>query len=194
MQNKKRRIIAVMCLLCVVIAGIFVLFSIENNEPVQHKNNPDVLVDSGEAQEVLDEPPVPLNSIATKVSAGDTVVVNVFADVMDDVYGYQFCINYDGDFIEYRKRLHSDIDEIQTIFAADMERSLLVGATMIGDAEGYSGSDVPVCRAEFTALNDFLLNPDFTSDHISLSDVNIVTSDKKYLENVGGWTARITIE
>jgi hypothetical protein len=169
-------------------------FFIGRNDPVQEDNNPDVLVDSGVTQVDLDESQVPLGNIATTVSAGDTVVINIFADDMDDVYGYQFNINFDGDFIEYKKRLYSDINDILTIFATDKEWYLLVGATMIGEVQGYSGQDVPVCRVEFVALTDFELNPDFTSDHIALSDVNVVTSDKQYLENVDGWTASMTVQ
>ena len=193
-QNKKHRNMAVLCVLCVVVVGVSMWFFIGRNDPVQEENNPDVLVDSGGTQMDFDEPRVPLGNIATTVSAGDTVVINIFADGMDDVYGYQFNINFDEDFVEYKKRLFSDIDDILTIFATDKEWYLLVGATMIGEAQGYSGQDVPVCRVEFAALTDFELNPDFTSDHIALSDVNVVTSDKQYLENVDGWTASMTVQ
>jgi len=187
MQNKKHRNIAVLCLLCVTVVGFSMWVFLGNNNPVKDENNSDVLVD-------MNEPQVPLGNIATTISAGDTVVINVYAAEMDDVYGYQFNINFDRDFIEYKKRLYSDIDEILTIFATDKEWYLLVGATMIGDAKGYSGQDVPVCRVEFIALTDFELNPDLTSDHIALSDVNIVKSDLQYLENIDGWTASVTLQ
>jgi hypothetical protein len=185
-QNKKHRNIAVLGILCVAVVGVFMWFYMGNNNPVKDENNPDVLVD-------MNEPQVPLGNIATTISAGDTVVINVYAAEMDDVYGYQFNINFDRDIIDYKKRFYSDIDEILTIFATDKEWYLLVGATMIGDAKGYSGQEVPVCRVEFIALTDFELNPDFTSDHIALSDVNVVTSDLQYLENVDGWTASMTV-
>lgn len=127
-----------------------------------------------------------VGAVATQISAGDIVVVNIFAEEMNDVYGYQFDINYGREYLEYRNRLYSDIDGILTIFAADKEEHLLIGATMVGDQKGYSGQDVPVCRVEFIALSD--LDP----GQITLSKVNIVQDDLMYLENIGGWTARIT--
>ena len=158
----------------------------EKNYSVKDENNPDVLIN-------LNEPQVPLSNITPTILMGDTVVINIFADEMDDVYGYQFNINFDGDYIEYKKRLYSGIDEITTIFAKDEEWYLLVGATMIGGSSGYCGQKVPVCRIEFLALADFELNPDFTSDHIALSDVSVVTSDLQYIEKVEGWTASMTV-
>jgi len=185
-QNRKRRSIAILSILCISVVSISILFFWGNNIPDEENGALDSIS--------LEEPQVPLASIATKISAGDIVVLNVFADEMNDVYGYQFDINYDKDIIEYRKRLYSDIDEIITIFATDKEWYLLVGATMIGDAEGYTGQEVPVCRVEFVALTDFELNVDSSSDHIAVSGVNIVTGDLQYLENVAGWTASMTVQ
>ena len=186
MQNKKHRNIAALCILCVIIAGGSMWFLFGKNDPDSDGNNPDDLFD-------LDDAQVPLSNAPRKISAGDTVVVNVFADEMYDVYGYQFDIHFDKDFIEYRKRLFSDIDQITTIFATDKEWYLLVGATMIGNAKGYSGQAVPVCRVEFVALTDFELNTDLSSDHIALSGVNVVTGDLQYLENIEGWTTTMTV-
>jgi hypothetical protein len=132
-------------------------------------------------------PLVPSNAAESKISAGDIVIVNVFAEEMDGVYGYQFDLNYDREELVYSNRLYSDINGITTIFSADKERSLLVGAMMIGGMKGYCGKGVPVCRVEFTALSD--CDP----GQIMLSKVNIVKDDLQYFENVEGWSASITI-
>jgi len=207
MKNKKHRNIAVLCILCVSILGFSMWFFNGKSNPVKDENNhvkdeinparyqsnpakdeinPDDLID-------LDESNFPLGNISTKISAGDIVVVNVAADEMDDVYGYQFDMNYDRDYLEYKKRLFSDIDDIITIFATDKEWYLLVGATMTGDVRGYSGREVPVCRVEFVALNDFDLKTDSSSEHITVSSVNVTKDDLQYIENVDGWTASISV-
>lgn len=176
-SNKKHRNIAVFGVLCALVAGFSMWFFISDRAPVAD----------------IDEPEVPLGSFATTISAGDIVVVNVSADELDAMYGYQFDVDYNREYLEYRKRLYSDIDEILTIFATDKEQNLLVGATMIGDAKGYSGQGVPVCRVEFIALSDFDMEPDFDAKYITLSRVNVVSDDLSYLENVDGWTASITV-
>ncbi|MCL2153958.1 MAG: cohesin domain-containing protein [Oscillospiraceae bacterium] len=198
-HNKKHRSIAILlCILCVSAVSLSIWFFKEKRDLAdfaKDENSPDVLTD-------LNDPQVPLSNtattisagdIATTVSAGDIVVVSVFADEMDDVYGYQFDMNYYTEYLEYRNRLYSDIDEITTIFATDKEQYLLVGATMIGDTKGYSGHQIPVCHVEFTALSDFDIEPDLTEKYITLSRVNVVKDDLLYSENVTGWTANITI-
>jgi hypothetical protein len=194
LRNKKYRTIAMMCVLCVCIMGISVWFVSRGNRPAKEGNNavaPVVGIPVGyDAPDSLQESYVTLVTLdndLVSISAGDTVVVSVFADEMTDVYGYQFDIGYDKESLEYGKHLYSDIDEIITIFATDKEQCLLVGATMIGDVKGYSGQDVLVCRVEFTALAD--CDPDY----ITLSGVNIVTDDLRYLETVDGWTTNITV-
>ena len=171
----KYRNIVVLCMLFICVAGLAIWFCFGKSDPV---------ID-------LREQETPLDGIRTKIIAGDTVVVNIFADEMDSVYSYQFDINYDRDFLEYNKRVYSDIDEILTIFASDKEWRLIVGATMIGEAKGYSGRKVSVCQLEFGALVDFELNHDSTSDHMTISSVNIVKDDLQYLEDVDGWTINI---
>jgi len=186
-HNKKHRYLAVLCILCVAVIGVSMWIFPGKGDPVGDDNNPGIPVDLGAQQ-------VPLGNISTAVSAGDTVIVNVFADIMDDVYGYQFDINFDSDIIKYGKRLYSDIGEIATIFAKDKEWYLLVGATMTDFEKGFSGRQVSVCHVEFAALADFELSPDLTSDHITISSVNTVTGDSQYLENVDGWTVRISVK
>jgi len=186
LQDRKHGNIAILSILCVSVIGLSMIFFVRNDNPAEEGNSPETV-------NMEEDPQVPLGSIATKISAGDTVVLRVFADEMENVYGYQFDLNFDRDIIDYKKRLYSDIDDIITIFATDKEWYLLVGATMIGDAEGYTGREVPVCRVEFVALVDFELNADFSSDHIALSGVNIVTGDLQYLENVEGWTASMAL-
>ena len=170
-KNKKYKTIVVLslCILCISALGFSIQLIAWND-----------VVDIQEAQ-------IPPGGVLDHISAGDTVIVNVFADEMNAVYGYQFDINYDRDCLEYKNRLYSDIDEIATIFATDKQEGLLVGATMIGDAKGYYGQEVPVCRVEFTVLSDF------DPRQVSLSRVNLVTDDLSYLENADGWTTSITV-
>ena len=169
MQHKKQRNIAVLCISCVAVVGFFTWFFIGNRNPVGSE------------------------SILDAISAGDVVVISVFADEMYDVYGYQFDMYYNRDYLEYSKRLTSDIDGISTIFATEKERYLLVGATMIGEVDGHSGQEVPVCHVEFVALADYEPNADISLVHTAISNVNIVTGDLQYMENVEGWTTSMTV-
>ena len=171
LNNKKHRNITVLCILCVSLIGLSVWFFTD-----------------GSSDTNIDETQVPLSNAPTKITEGDIVIVNVFADALNDVYGYQFEINYNRELLEYRKYLYSDIDDIITIFATDKEQFLLIGATMIGAEKGYSGQHVPVCRVEFVALSDF------DPRHITLSGVNVLTDKLQYLENVTGWSADITVQ
>ena len=185
LKDNRYRVIAI-CILCACILAFSVWFLAERITSVNEAKNPNNLVDT-------DGSKVSLGNKVTTISTGDTVVINVYADEMDAVYGYQFDLNYDREFLEYKKRLYSDIDEILTIFATDKEWYLLVGATMIGDMKGYSGQEVPVCRLEFVALAEFDLGDSFASDHITLARVNVVKDDLHYVENIGGWTTSITV-
>jgi len=188
-QSKKHRNIAILCTLCVcvAVAGFSAWFFVGKDAPATEDGATGILDDLGKEG-------VPLDSFLGQVSTGDVVVVNVFADEMYCVYGYQFDINYNKECLEYRKRLHSDIDEIITIFATDKEQQLLIGATMVGDAKGYSGQGVPVCRVEFVAVSDFELEPDFAMKYVMLSTVNVVTDDLQYLENVDGWAVSLVVQ
>ncbi|MCL2137154.1 MAG: cohesin domain-containing protein [Coriobacteriia bacterium] len=123
----------------------------------------------------------------TLVTAGDVVVVNIYAQSLEDVYAYQFNLNYDADKLDYQKHLYSDINDIPTIFAVVKGSYLLVGATMIGAREGFSGKNVSVCRVEFTALDDFYL------ETITISSVCTVSGTLQYLEDVDGWTTELSI-
>jgi len=175
LNNRKHRNIVVLSTLCVCVIGFSIWFITGKNTSI---------IEDG----------VPLGSYLGQVSLGDIIVVNVTADELDNVYGYQFDVYFNRDYLEYNKRLYSDIDDIITIFATDKEKYLIVGATMIGDAEGYSGRDVPVCRVEFTALNDFVVSEDFSSELFGISRVSVVTEDLQYLENVEGWTASLAVQ
>ena len=193
LQDKKHRNIVIASVICIVIAGFAVWF-FTGNTASDASGDPVLETEEDTADQiVMEEQQVPLGDMNVLVAAGDVVVVNVFAKEFSDVYGYQFEINYDSEYVEYNKRLHSEIDEIITIFATDKEWYLLVGATMIGDTEGFSGANVAVCRVEFMALADFMLNDDLTSDHFAISSVNTVTSDLQYLEDIEGWTATISV-
>ena len=180
LNNRKHRNTAIISILCVAVAGFSIwAFTGNGNSPV-----PVSLVDQQ----------APAGNEMTSVSAGDIVVVNVLADEMDDVYGYQFDVHYDKDCLEYSKCLYSDIDDILTIFANYVEDFLLVGATMLGDMEGHNGKEIPVCRVEFTALRDFESGEDLASGFYGISRVNVVTGDLQYLEDIDGWSANIAVQ
>ena len=129
---------------------------------------------------------IPLGGKPVTISAGDTLVLTVSAPALQDVYGYQFDINYDQGAFRYEKRIYSDIGEIPTIFAKDKEQYLLVGATMTGDTPGFTGEAVNVCRVEFVALTDYKEVP------FTLSRVNVVGSDLEYTENIDNWTVSLS--
>ena len=89
LKNKKHRTIVVLCIciLCISAFGFFIQLIAWNDSVNLH-----------EAQ-------LPLDGALDHISAGDTVFVNVIADEMNAVYGYQFDINYDRDCLEYKNRL-----------------------------------------------------------------------------------------
>lgn len=187
MQNKKHRNAVISYILCVSVISFAIWLTAGKNDPEKDEYNPDVLVE-------LNGPQVPLSDMATAISAGDTILISVYANEMEDVYGYQFNMSYFVDYLEYSGRIYSDIDEILTIFATNKGQHLLIGATMIGAAKGYSGQEIPVCHLEFTAMSDFELEPEYdVMKYIALSQVNVVRDDLEYLENITGWTANITI-
>jgi hypothetical protein len=118
------------------------------------------------------------------VKAGQKVVVTVTSPAVEDMYGYQFEMRYDGDLLAYDDGLSSKIDGIQTIFAREFDGYQLVGATMIGEREGFTGEGQAVCELAFQAKVDQKV-----SDlPISLGKVGVVTSGLEYKEGVEGWT------
>ena len=117
------------------------------------------------------------------VLAGQNIVVTVTADSLEDMYGYQFRLNYDKEELEYEGTLTSKIEDIQNIFSEPMEGYELVGATMIGEKSGVFGQDKQICEMVFTVKKDGTL----TDLGISISDINVVTSELQYVEGVDGW-------
>lgn len=122
------------------------------------------------------------------ISAGESVLVTVTADSIEDIYGYQFHMNYDKSNVEYiENSVASNMDEITTIFSKSKEAYELVGATMIGDGEGVSGRKKAICEMKFkvkkkTKLKDL---------DIFISDVNVVQSNLEYVEGVDGWSVEV---
>jgi len=124
------------------------------------------------------------------VLAGQGIVVTVAADSLEDVYGYQFQMNYDESELEYAGGLASKIEGITTIFAKPFEGYQLVGATMVGDRAGFSGEGHAVCEMAFTAKRDGALSGFAAA--LSISDINVVTSDLEYKEGVEGWSVSLS--
>lgn len=123
------------------------------------------------------------------VAAGQFVVVTVTADALDDVYGYQFNMQYNKDELEYTDSITS-LTDIKTIFSKDMGTHELVGATMVGEQNGISGKNKAMCQMVFTAKKDINLS----DVDLSISKVNTVKSDLEYIENIEGWRLKAKVQ
>lgn len=123
------------------------------------------------------------------VAAGQEVVVTIKADSLENMYGYEFRLNYDDTQLDYDGALYSKADGIQTIFSKPFDGHELVGATMIGEQEGLTGKNVIMCEMVFTSLIDGTLG-DFD---IELTHVNVVKSDMEYLEGLEGWEYSLAV-
>lgn len=128
--------------------------------------------------------PQPANMIKT----GQNFTVSVKANEVSNLFGYQFNLNYDNEKATYNGGLKSSISGINTIFKKDMSDHLLVGATMIGDAQGYSGQDITVCSMAFTATDDF------DPSSFTINRVNTVDANQNYVENINGWSIDVKAE
>ena len=132
-----------------------------------------------------------------EVKAGQNVVVTVMADKLEDMYGYQFQMNYDPGQLEYTgSSPTSKIDDIQWVFSTAFDGYELVGGTMTGDKAGISGSNKALCELVFTAKQDGKLS-DFT---LSISEINTVKApegasieDMEYVEGIQGWSIKSAV-
>jgi prefoldin subunit 5 len=122
---------------------------------------------------------------ADSIKAGHDFTVTVKANEVVNLYGYQFNLNYDNKKAAYKDSLKSSVSEISTIFKKDMSDHLLVGATMIGNAPGYSGQNVTMCTMVFTATED--LDP----SAFAINGVSIVDAEQNYVENISGWSIEV---
>lgn len=118
------------------------------------------------------------------IKAGQEITVTVYAGTVSDMYGYQFDLNFDKSKVSYKSGLKSSISGISTIFKKDNPDYLLIGATMIGDKQGYSGNDVNICTLVFAA------NADCDLSSFGISEVSTVDSTQKYVENISGWSCK----
>ena len=124
------------------------------------------------------------------VLEGQRIVVTVHAAELDDVYGYQFHLNYNPNQVEWAGSLTSKVEDITLIFSRSFNTYELVGATMIGEREGVSGRNVEVAELVLIAdMEAYLLDFD-----ISISHVNVVRSDMEYLEDVEGWSLSFSVQ
>lgn len=119
------------------------------------------------------------------IKAGQEFIVYVKADEVQNLYGYQFRLNYDKNRAIYTGKLASEINGISTIFSKEMDDHLLVGATMIGNTPGYTGQNETVCKILFTA------NEDIDPSDFAISNVNTVDADQNYIENISGWSIEL---
>ena len=124
---------------------------------------------------------------AHTVMEGDVLTIHVAAPEVSDLYGYQFRLEYDDTSFAV-DGLQSLISDIPTIFKKDFDGYVLVGATMTGDAPGYSASDTQLCEVKLTALADGV------RPEVKLSKVSVVSSQLDYTEDITGWTYEVTAE
>ena len=127
---------------------------------------------------VIAEPEIPLAENFKILNAGDTVTVKIYANKLTDVYGYQFKLHFDESALEY-SNVSSSIPEIGLIFPKQFPGYLLVGATKVGQVQGFSSDSesVPVCEVILRA------NKNGVSPQILLQEVNTIDSLLNY--NVG---------
>jgi len=120
----------------------------------------------------------------TTLTEGEALTVRITADAVEDLYGYQFQLEYNDKLLSI-DGIRSLLDDMPTIFKKDFDGYVLVGATMTGDTPGYSASDVPLCELELSARSIGELS------NIKLSKVNVVSSELEYTEDVTGWAYEI---
>ena len=144
---------------------------------------------------VISDTPVPLAMAYTPevtegyANVGDTVVVRIFAQNVQDMYGYQYNLNYDKKELTYTKKLTSKVEGLDMIFAKDFDTYVLVGSTKVGPLPGFTGSNLSVCEVSFTANKAM----DLTELSISLEKVNIVDSKLVYTEGVTNWSCSAVV-
>ena len=119
------------------------------------------------------------------VNAGDTITIRVSANRVENMYGYSFKLNYDESALEYIENSgHTAIADFSFVFPKQFDGYLLVGATMVGPNQGFTGQNVHVLDLDFKVLQD--------GPSISITEVNVVGADLAYYdEGVSGWTFEI---
>jgi len=125
---------------------------------------------------------------AQEVRAGDEISISITAAQVSDMYAYQFDLNFDNAAFEYTGGLVSSISEINTIFAKEFDDHLRVGATKIGDVDGFTDRRAAICEVTLTAKKDGELSD------ISIANVNVVTSELDYLEDIMDWTHSVRVK
>ena len=133
--------------------------------------------------ETITEAEAPL-SAASMIMEGDKMTVRINAPQVDDLYGYQFRLEYDNTRFSVSD-LTSLIDEIPMIFKKDFNGYILIGATMIGASPGYSASDIQICELNLTALTD-----DGKLPEINISKIRVVSSELESMD-ITGWIYEI---
>lgn len=165
--------ILVFSLCSVVICSMMYMKMAENNRLLLE------LLAQGGVVETIQPSDTPLSA-----PAGSTVTILVSAEQVEDMYGYQFKLNYDESAMEY-KSIRSSLDDITTIFQKPFDGYLLVGATMIGEREGLTAQDTPVCEIVMTVKGDGPVS------EVSVSEINIVDSSLSYDEGATGWSCEV---
>lgn len=159
--------------------------------PTQEIAKEDIPLSDLAEEEVAEEPPAEeeapveeeLPELApTALKAGDKVEITISSNQINDMYAYEFRLYIDEQMFDYKAKLKSAIPDINTIFYNSFDGYILVGATKLGDSDGYSGEDVDICVITLEAKQDGEM-PDF-----KIGDVNIVDSDNEYILGITGWS------
>jgi hypothetical protein len=127
---------------------------------------------------------------AATAQAGQTITVAVFAPEIKDMYGYELKVYFDADDIQYGGSLKSGVSAIPTIFHKEFDNYVLIGATMIGQKDGFTAEAgmTQVCSFTMTAVKDCDLS------ELSISGVNIVNGNLDCTENIGNWEIITAVE
>jgi Cohesin domain. len=128
-----------------------------------------------------------VNQKSVHVNANQKIVLTVMAKSVDDMYGYQFRVNYDENKLVYKGELKSEVGAISTIFAKPFDGYQQIGATMVGEQSGVSGKNLVVCKMEFSAPKDCTI----TDSTLGISKTGVVSSALKFDEDVSGWSCKI---
>ena len=135
---------------------------------------------------IIPENEVPLAHAPALLSAGDFVVVQAIGGQLDDMYGYQFKLDFDDSAFDFFS-LESLVPGINLTFQRTFPEYLLVGATKVGGVPGYSSSsdENQISQIVFRAKRNV------ETLQFSLREVGIVRSDMTYFDDVPGWRFEI---
>ena len=115
--------------------------------------------------------------------AGDTVVVQVIADSVSDLWAYEFTLRYDDNAIKI-KSIHSAIHDI-SVFAKQEDGFVSVGAAKLGNSDGINGDNMLICEIVMKVLRDGPV------DRLSIQDLYVMDFAMNFLEDISDWEVKV---